>query len=90
MLARQTEALLFHVERFWLLNLILTFLDVADHAFLFQFCEGILYRLDVVFLQFTLDDGVVGPIDESILLGLVLDDTHLRIHIVLHLEVVAV
>ena len=89
-LTRQTEALLFHVERFGLLNLVLDLLDVTDDAFLLQFGKRILDGLDVVFLQFGLDDGVVGPVDEGITVGLVLDDTHLGIYIVLHLEVVTV
>ena len=90
MLARQTETLLFHVKRLGLLNLVLAFLYIANDTFLFQFRERILYGFDVVFLQFSLDDGVVGPVDEGILWRLVLDDTHLGIHIVLHLKVIPV
>ena len=40
--------------------------------------------------QFALDDGVVVPEDEGILVGLVLQDAELGIHILLHVIVVAV
>ena len=90
MLTCQTEGFLLHVERFGLLNLIFSFLDITDGTFLLQFREGVLDGLDVVFLQLFLDDGVIVPVDESILRGLVLDDTHLGVHIVLHLEIISV
>ena len=90
MLSRQRERLLLHVERGGLLDGVLSLFDVADRTFLFQFREGQLYGLDVVFLQFPLYDGVVVPVDEGILGCLVLDDSHLRVHIVLHAVLVAV
>ena len=49
-----------------------------------------MHGLDVILLQFTLDDGVVVPVDEAVLRGLVLYDAHLGIHIVLHAVVVAI
>ena len=90
MFTSETETLLFHVEWLRLFNLILAFLDIADDTFLLQLREGVLYGLNVVFLQFPFDDGIVGPVDEGIFGCLVLDDSHLGVHIVLHLEVVAV
>ena len=90
MLASEAERLLLHVEGSRLLYLVLSLLDVADGALLFQFREGILDGLDVILLQFLAYDGVVVPVDEGVLLCLVLDDTHFGVHIVLHLEVVAV
>ena len=90
MLTCQTERFLFHVERLWLLNLILSLLDITDGSFLLQFREGELDSLDIVFLQLLFDDGVIVPIDEGILRSLVLDDTHLCVNIVLHLEIISV
>ena len=49
-----------------------------------------MYRLDVIFLQLLLDDRVIIPVDERIVLRLVLDDPHLGIHIVLHLVMIPV
>ena len=43
-----------------------------------------------MFVQFAFDDGVVIPEDESIFWCLVLRDTELCVHIVLHAVVVAV
>ena len=37
-----------------------------------------------------LDDRIICPIDECIIGSLILDDTHLGINIVLHLEVVTI
>ena len=90
MTTRQTQAFLLHIERLRPLYFVLSFLDVAYDAFLLQFREGVLDRLNVILLQLPLDDGIVGPVDEGILRCLVLDDTHLRIDIILHLEVVTV
>ena len=86
----QAEAFLFHIERLWFLNLVLTFLYVTDDTVLLQFGEWVLDGFDVVFFQFTFDDGVISPIDESVLRGLVLDDAHLGIYVILHLETIAV
>lgn len=58
--------------------------------FSFQFREGVLHGSDVEFLQFLLDDRIVVPINEAVLLRLILDDTHLCVGIVLELEVVPV
>ena len=90
MAAGEAQRLLLHVEGLRLLNDVLSGLYVADAAPLFQFGEGILHGLDVVFLQLALDDGVVVPVDEGVLRRLVLHDAHLGVDIVLHLEVVAV
>ena len=90
MLTGQTQRLLLHIERRRLFNSVLTFLNITDRSFLLQFGEGILYGLDIIFLQLTLDDGVVIPVDKGILLCLILDNAHLSIDIVLHLEVVPI
>ena len=44
----------------------------------------------MILFQLVFDDGVIVPVNESILVCLVLDNTHLGIHVVLHLEVIAV
>ena len=89
-LACERQLLLLHVERRRLLDGILAVLHIADRAFLLQLRERILYSLDVVLLQLALDYWVVVPVDERVLVGLVLYDAHLRVHIVLHAVVVAV
>ena len=90
MLTRERQFFLLHVEWGGHLYLVLSLLDIGDRAFLFQFRERILYRLDVIFLQLLLDDRVIIPIDERIVLRLVLDNSHLGIHIVLHLVMIPV
>ena len=89
-LAGERECLLLHVEGRGLFNHILTLFDITDAAALLQLAEGQLYGLDVVLLQLALDNRVVVPVDEGILDSLVLNDAHLRVHIVLHIVLVAV
>ena len=90
MLASEGERLLLHVKRCGVFNLVLSFLDVGYRAVFLDQREGTLHGLDVVFLEFATDDGVVVPVDECVLLGLILQDAHLGVDIVLHLVVVAV
>ena len=90
MATRQAEALLLHVERRRILQLVLPLLNVTDDAALLYIGERALHGLDVVLLQLGRDDGVVGPVDEGVFRRLVTDDAHLRVGIVLHLVVVAV
>ncbi len=90
MLTCQAQRFLFHIKRLGFLNLILPFLDITDTAVLLQLGEGVLDSLDVILFQLPLDDRVIIPIDEGILWRLILDDTHLGVHIVLHLEIIAV
>ena len=89
-LATKSQFLQLHIERRGLLDDILLLLSVGDDVALMEFGEGEELRLDVVFLELSLDDGVVVPEDEGIVLSEVLRDAHLGVDIVLHLEVVAV
>src|SRR5574344_471725 len=84
MLSGETQALLLHIERCGFFYLIFAFFDISDTTLLLEFGEWILHSLYIVFLQFSADDWVVVPIDERVLWSLVLDNTHFRIHIVLH------
>ena len=90
MLSCETELLLLHIERSGFLYLILSGFDISDAPVLLQCRERTLHCLDVILLQLALDDRVIVPIDEGILRGLVADDTHLGIHIVLHAVVITV
>ena len=63
---------------------------VGDGSVSFEFGEWEQLGFEVVFLHLLLHDWVVVPEDERIVFCLVLCDSHLCIHIVLHLEVVAV
>ena len=89
-LAGEAQLLLLHVERGGVLYLVLALLYVANAAALLQLGERALHGLDVVFLQLALDDGVVVPINKGVVGGLVLNDAHLGVHVVLHAVVVAV
>ena len=90
MLTGKAQTFLFHIEGLRLLNMVLALFNITDNTCLLQFCEGVLDSLDIVFFEFSLDDGVVSPVDESIVFCLILYDTHLGIYVVLHLKVVAV
>ena len=90
MFAGERQLLLLHVERCRSFDGVLAVLHVADGTLLLQLGERILNGFDVVLLQFALDDGVIVPVDERVLVGLVLYDAHLRVHVILHTVVVAV
>ena len=79
-----------HVERGRFLNLILSFFDISDRTFFLKFRERQLNGLNVVFLKFPFNDGVVVPINEGIFRLLVLNDAHLGIHIILHAVLITV
>ena len=86
----QAELFLLHVERCWLLNLVLSFLDVGNASSLLEFRERINCGMNVELLKFLLYHRIVVPVDESIDRSLILSDAHLRVGIVLELEVVTV
>ena len=90
MLSTKRQLLQLHIEGCGLLDDILLLLSVGDDVSLVELGEGEKLRLDVVLLELTLDDGVVVPEDEGIVLSEVLRDAHLGVDIVLHLEIVAV
>ena len=89
-LAAQCQLFLFHIERRGSFNHVFILIHIANHAVALELAERTELCLDVVFLQFSRHNRIIVPEDEGIVWGLVLDDAHLRIHIVLHLEVVAV
>ena len=90
MFAREAQFLLLHVERSGVFNLVLSLFDITDGTLLFQLGERTLHSLDVIFVEFLLYHRVIVPVDERVLLCLVLQNPHLCVHIVLHAEVVAV
>ena len=89
-LTTETESLLFHIEGSGTLDDILSVGDIAYHTLLLQNTERTHPGLDAILLQFLLDDWVIGPVDKGIVLGLVLQDTHLGISIRLHAVSIAV
>ena len=89
-LACKCQFLLLHIEWRWLFNHVFLVLGVSNGIILVEFRERIELCLEVVLCQFLLHDWIVVPKDESIVLRLVTSDSHLRIDIVLHLEVVTV
>ncbi len=46
--------------------------------------------MDVILLQLLLNDGIIVPKNETIIIGLVLKDTHLGIHIILEVIMVTI
>ena len=90
MLASEAKTLLFHIERLRLLNFVLSLFNITNDSFLFQLCKRVLNGFNIIFLQFTFDDWIIGPIDKGILWCLVLDNAHFSIYIVLHLKVISV
>ena len=90
MFSTERQFLELHVERSWLLDDVFLLLGVGDGVVLMEFRERIELCLDVVLLELTLDDRVIVPEHERVVLCEVLGDSHLGIHVVLHLEVVAV
>ena len=89
-LAAQAQRLLLHIEWCGALDDVLPVCDIADHSILLQDAEGTHLGAYAVLCQFALDDGVVSPVHEGVILRLVLHDAHLGVGVVLHRIVVAV
>ena len=66
MLTGKTQRFLFHIKRRGLFYLILSLFDIGDASFLFQFREGELKGVDIIFFQLVLNDRVVIPKDKAI------------------------
>ena len=88
--AGQGQFFLFHVEGDWFGETYFVFLHIGHCPFFFPFGKRIAVGMDAMFMQLTLDDGVVIPKDESIFRSLILYDAEFGIYIVLHFVIVSV
>ena len=89
-LACERQLLLLHIEGIGGGEVEFVGIGISHHAIAFTLSKGIQLGMDAVLRQLALDDGVIVPEDEGILIGLVLQDAELGIHILLHIVVVAV
>ena len=64
--------------------------DVADASVFFQFGKWVANGFYVELAEFFLNYGVVVPIDEAIVWGLILDYPHFRVGVVFEFVVVSV
>ncbi len=90
MFTGQCQLFLFHVKGNGLSEINLFLFHKSGKSLVCFLGKGIIVTVNAVFMQLLLNNRVVVPENECIIVGLVLDDAEFGINVVLHLVVVTV
>ena len=90
MRTRQCQLFLLHIEGNRFCKVYLMILYVSSISFFLALGKRIVMPVYAVLMQLLLNDRVIIPEDEGIIRRLVLEDTELGIHVILHLMVVSI